>query len=292
MEEEQVPNHKRQFNCYKFMNATQTFPSFDVQLSDLNQYVLQLVERHKAGKIRSWDDLDVDVNAYFTPQRMEQMESVAPGWRKMSSYVDGVTLTHMICVFLGMFTLPEFQSISPEQQQLTKWIVLFHDVEKEINKGERDPKHGFRSAVITAGQLPRLGFAVTTEYESLIAPWSDYTYSAVKVSADYPEPVQDNEKLPEILTGIEKLFGEHTPAGLIVKGVLLHMSISVLSDWPQAAPLTEAEIKRYINGALMPLLRIMMLADNEGWVMFYPDDRSKQRGETLEAFEKVQRIIS
>lgn len=41
----------------------------------------------------------------------------------------------------------------------------------------------------------------------------------------------------------------------------------------------------------MPLLKVMMLADNEGWVMFR-SDRVKQRNETLEAFEKMEHLIS
>jgi len=273
------------------VGTPEQIPLFDSRLPGLNKFILKLVHEYKGGKIRTWDDLDERVRTFFTPDQMDSVESVAPGWRKMSSYVDGMTLTHVICVFLGLFMLPEFQSMSQEQQQLSKWIVLFHDVEKEIKKGERDPKHGFRSAVITARRLPNLGFAVTAEYKNLITSWSEFTYSAIKISADYPEPIQNNEKLPGILAGIEGMFGEDTPAALIVKGVLLHMSINVVSDWPQAAPLIEEEIKRYVKSNLAPLLKVMMLADNEGWSIFYPD-REQHRNETLEVFQRIEKIIS
>jgi hypothetical protein len=36
----------------------------------------------------------------------------------------------------------------------------------------------------------------------------------------------------------------------------------------------------------------MCLADNEGWVMFYPDARVTQRLETLDAFQKFEMIIN
>ncbi len=267
------------------------FPSFDSQLPDLNQFVLKLVEIYKAGDLETWDDLEERVGIFFTTERMEAVESVVPGWRKMSSCLEGMTLTHVIGVFLGLLMLPEFQSLSPEGQELAKWIVLFHDVEKEVRKGERDPNHGFRSAVTTARQLPHLGFGATAEYARLINSWGEFTYSAVRLSEPYSEPVQDNGKLPEILTGIERMFGEDTPAALIVKGVLLHMSVNVLSDWPQAAPLTEVELKEYVTWDLALLLEVMMLADNEGWVMFRPD-REQQRTETLAAFQRIERIIS
>jgi hypothetical protein len=98
--------------------------------------------------------------------------------------------------------------------------------------------------------------------------------------------------LPVILSGIEKMFGRDTPAALIVKGVLFHMSIDVVRGWPQAAPMTAEEIKRYIDRSLLPLLKVMMLADNEGWSIFYPDARAEQRQDTLAAFEKVERLLA
>jgi hypothetical protein len=121
--------------------------------------------------------------------------------------------------------------------------------------------------------------------------WSQLTSSAIKSSVEYSEPIQDNDKLPEILAGIQLMFGEDTPAALVVKSVLLHMSINVVSDWPQAAPLTEEEIKRYVKSNLFPLLKVMMLADNEGWVMFY-SEREQQRTETLQVFEMIEQLIS
>jgi hypothetical protein len=276
------------------MNTSQTFPAFDDCFPELNGFILGLVQAYEAGKLRSWDDLKEKADAFFTPQKMEEMESLAVGWQKMSSYRNRVTLTHVMGVFLGLFMLPEFRNLSKKQQQLAKWIVLFHDLEKEfaIGAGERDKTHAFRSAVAAASQLPQLGFGVSSEYEHLIHSWSHLTSAAIRSSAEPSVNIQDNRKLPEVLTGIERMFGEDTPSALIVKTVLLHMSITVLTDWPQAAPLTEAEIQKYVNGNLFPLVRVMMLADNEGWVMFDPTERSKQRNETLAVFHRIEQLIS
>jgi hypothetical protein len=272
------------------MNTNEIFPRFDDCFPDLNRFILELLKIYEAGNIKSWSDLEEKVKTYFTPQRMEQMESVIPGWQKMASYSDGITLVHVACVFLGLFRLPEFQNFTPEQNQLAKWIVLFHDVEKAHIRGKKDTTHAFRSAVSTAKQLPRLGFPIREEYDHLITAWSELTYSAIKTSADFPEPIQDNDKIPEILSGLEGMFGGDGPAILIVKCVLFHMSINVVSDWPQAAPLTEEEIKRYITNNLEPLLKVMMLADNEGWVLFSPE-RQQQRIETLEVFQGIEEIL-
>ena len=274
-------------------DPTGTFPSFDDLFSNLNHFILRLVGLHQAGNLDSWETLEREVKGYFTPERLEEMESLVPGWQKMASYSDGITLVHVMCVFLGLFMLPEFRVLSSDQQQLAKWVILFHDVSKKFTTGagEKDRTHAFRSAVIAAQQLPRTGFAATPAYDDLIDSWSSLTHSATRLSADHLELLQDNRRLPDILAGIENLFGKDTPTALIIQSVLLHMSLNVVRDWPQAAPLTEDEIKRYIDLDLLPLLRVMMLADNEGWSLFDPDIRAQQRKDTLQAFQRIKKSL-
>ena len=273
------------------MDTALEFPSFDDHLPGLNQFILGLVEDYNAGKIKSWDDLEERAGVFFTPERTEQMESIVPGWKKMASYSDGITLTHVMCVFLGLFMLPEFQSLPQEQQQLAKWTVLFHDVEKIHIRGTRDYIHGFKSAILTAGTLRDIGFQTTEKFDDAINSWSNFTKSAITTNSS-GEQIQDNTKLPTIFAGIEEMYENNSPTALIVKGVLLHMSINVVGNWPQAAPLVDGEIAKYIDKNILPLLKVMMLADNEGWVMFYPEVRAQQREQTLKVFAKIEANIS
>jgi len=272
------------------MNPTPAFPSFDSSLAGLNQFILDLVEADRAGKVTSWDELEEMVHAYFIPEKMEYIESLVPGWRKMASYMEGTTLVHVMCVFLGLFIMPEFLSMTEEQQQMMKWVILFHDIEKEPQKGKRDHGHAFRSAVAAARILPGLGFPVTTEYDGLINRWSEFTRSALTRSESLQDFVQDHRKLPEILDGIERMFGHDTPAALIVKTILFHLSID-MQPWPPVTPLTDEEVGRYLDGELVLLMRAMNLGDSEGWNMFR-QDREKLRDATLEAFKKVERLVS
>ena len=106
------------------MTSQLGFPFFDERLPELNRFIVELTDEYNAGKITSWDDLDERVKKFFTPKQMNEMESLAPGWKKMASYSDGITLTHVTCVFLGMFMLPEFKSLSNEQQQIAKIKLL------------------------------------------------------------------------------------------------------------------------------------------------------------------------
>jgi hypothetical protein len=223
---------------------------------------------------------------------MGAIETKAPGWKKMASYSDGITLTHVTCVFLGMFMLPEFQALSMEQQQIAKWIVLFHDIDKFHIRDIKDTMHAFRSGVVAANAIPKIGFPVTSQYDALIRPWSELTVNAFTIGTGDPTPRPDNQKLPEILLGIERLFEADTPASLIVKTVLLHISLDVDKNYPTPSPLAESEIRKFIRPNLFPLLKVMMLADNEGWSLFEPEIRNQQKRDALEAFDKVAKLIS
>jgi hypothetical protein len=275
----------------EIMRTSPEFPAFEDRFPELNQFIHEVVSEYRLGKIKSWDDLDESVNAFFTPEQMDRMEALVPGWCKMASYRHGVTLVHVLCVFLGLFMLPEFSDLNPYQQGLIKWTVLLHDLEKEIDNGRRDPTHAFRSGASAAKRLASLGFSTIAEQQLLLDSWSELTASSVTRLAADSEPVQDNQRLPEILRGIEMIFGKDSPATLIVKTILLHMSINVVKEWPQAAPLSDAEITNNIDRDVLPLLRVMMLADNEGWVLFYADHRSAQRAETLQTFDRLAGLI-
>jgi len=268
------------------------FPSFDKRLPFLNQFVLELVDDYHAGKINSWDELDEKVKRFFTPERMEQTEALVPGWKKMASYSDGITLTHVMCVFLGVYMMPEFQALTSEGQQIAKWIVLFHDVDKFHVSGKKDTMHAFRSGALAAQILPTFGFPVTEKYQELIHSWSELALHAFTVSDGDADPKPDNQKLPEILTGIQQLFGEDAPATLITKAALLHISLNIDPFYPTPAPLTDDEIKRFITPSLFPLLKVMMMGDNEGWALFEQEDRKRQYKDAVAAFQEVEKIIT
>lgn len=266
------------------------FPNFDEQFAFLNQFILELVDSYHEGEIASWEKLDEKVKAFFVAERMEQMEGLIPGWCKMASYVNGVTLTHVMCVFLGLYRMPEFLSLAKVQQEVMKWVILLHDVEKEPQAGKRDYAHAFRSAVGAARTLPGLGFAITPEYNASIDGWSQFTRAAVTKIENSPDDMQDNHKLPEILRGIERMFGRHTPADLIVKTILFHLSMNT-KEWPPPNPLSPEEAKRYIERDLIPFLRVMNLGDNDGWTLFEPVVRERQRLDIIEEFETIEKIL-
>ena len=273
------------------MTNTTDFPSFDDCFPDLNKFIRELVQAYEAGQLQSWDDLDHKVKAYFTPERMESVEARAPGWQKMASYSDGITLVHVMCVFLGMMMLPEFRDLTPEQKQQAKWIILFHDIAKAHMPGKKDTMHAFCSGVEAANVLPGFGFPRRQYFHERINYWSEYVENAFILRDGATAPTPDNRKLPGILIGIDNLFGKDTAAALISKTVLLHISPHIDPHYPTPAPLTEEEIKRYIHPSLFPLLKVMMLADTEGWSLFDPEKRAQRSRDALKAFEHFETLI-
>jgi hypothetical protein len=268
------------------------FPLIASRLPDMMDFVSRLAQGYRSGEIHCWQSMDERVRAFFSPHELDKLNTIAPHWREMATCAEGATLVHVMSVFTSLILCPEFQHASRPQQEMLKWIVFFHDMAKELQPGKRDFRHAFRSAAMAAETLAGVGFAVTPEYDQLIDEWVALTKAATMKPAKTSIDIQDNRKLPEILNGIERLFGRNTPAAMIVKTVLLHMSIDVVEDWPQAAPLGEGEIREYLDFALLPLLKVMMLVDNDGWALFDRSNKERYRQATLAVFERVESLIS
>jgi len=273
------------------MESEQYFPSFDIEFKELNQFILTLVDDYKADHIKSWEVLDELVKNFFTPEQIDAVDAKIPGWKKMASYKDGVTLTHVMCIFMGMYEKPEYLHLTASQQDEMKWIIMFHDIEKAPQPQKRDHLHAFRSAVNAAKALPKLGFLITAEYDSVIDDWDKYTRSAFINIGNPPVEIPDNSKLPAIFNGIEQMFGHNTPATLIIKTILLHLSVN-MDIWPPPNPLTDDEVNDYFNKDLATLLLLMNLGDNDGWTIFKPDTLENQRIDIINQFEKIKKIIS
>lgn len=64
-----------------------------------------------------------------------------------------------------------------------------------------------------------------------------------------------------------------------------------MKDWPQAAPLSEGEIKAFVSEALIPLLEVITLVDNDAWALFDATTKARYRDETLAVFRNVWRLI-
>lgn len=260
-------------------------------LPELFDLVDSLANQTDIGTLKNWDEFELQVREFFTLAQMRKVEEFVTGWERMASYADGITLIHVISALVGLVQLPEYKSALPEERQIMEWIILFHDIGKQIlPEGGRDAVHAFRSAAMTARGLQSNGFVQVDE--NRLVEWCNLTQSAVKVDERTGQEVQDNNRIDLICAGVENLFRQNSPAALILKGVMFHMSINVVADWPQPAPLDDRSVPKYVGTELLPYLKVMMLVDSEAWSLFDLDTKTKYRQETLAVFERISVLIN
>ena len=269
------------------------FPRLATVLPELMAFVSGQAASYRDGELDAWEALAARTHAFFTAARMERVEALVPGWREMSGYGEGVTLVHTMCALIGLLNSPEYRRASVVQQAQIEWVLLLHDLAKWVREDERDYAHPFRAAAMAGAILPRLGFPVTGAYSAGYETWAALACDAVIFRREEEKTLHicDNRRLPEIVDGIARLYGPDTPAALIVQAILLHTSVTVLQAWPQAAPLTADEERRYLTPALLPLLKMMMLADNDGWELFNAETQAAFRAETLAVFERLEAAL-
>ena len=286
--------------CYNFRPVDNTYitpmaatiPRLEEQLPQLLEFVRTLARQIEAGEIQDGDALGARIRDFYTAEQTAAIENVAPGWQEMAAYADGTTLHHVTQVLIALQLLPEYRQASRYLQALMEWSVLYHDLGKQVIAGQRDALHAFRSGTMAARTLPRLGFQTSAAYPTKLEPWSRLVLSASVATPDGKGSMQDNHALPEILQGIEQLFGAGTAAALIVQAALLHQSLNVVPEWPNPGSLTESQVPECIRPDLVPLLEGLMLADSDAWQLFEPDKKAKFRESTLAVFAAVRQVVA
>jgi hypothetical protein len=269
----------------------ESIPRLEDQVPELSGFVRASARQIEAGELRDGHELGLRIRDFYTADRMDALEQVAPGWRDMAAYADGATLHHVMQALIVLQLLPEYRRASPSLRALMEWTELYHDLGKQVISGQRDALHAFRGATMVARTLPKVGFRAANAHAAEIEPWTRLVLSAAVAAPDGKGLVQDNRALPEILDGVERLFGAGSAAALIVEAILLHHSLNVVPEWPNPASLTEAEIPSCIRPSLLPLLECVMLVDSDAWQLFDAASRKKFRGSTLDVFAAVRRRV-
>jgi len=247
-------------------------PTFRQALPKLYDFVVSLAKKYDKGTITQWDDFRAECTKFYVDEQMAEIEAVIPGWWKMASYHERVTLDHVTTVLAVTSLLPEYKSASRTLKNKMLWTVVFHDVAKIVPENrQRDFTHPFRSAVIAARALPKLGFSVLKTYDERIDAWSELVESAVIPAEDDSPAKPDNDKLPEIFEGMNDLFPKGSQTLHIVQAVMLHGSIPLLREWNPPSPFTNEEMVQFVNHDLYPTLKAMLLADNWAWSVTRPE---------------------
>ena len=242
---------------------------------------------------------EIDLNNFIlksvTPDIMDEVEQEIPGWKDMTALRDGETLIHTIRALVALMINPEYQNAPVGKKRYVQWAVVLHDLAKrpvDPITGEkiRDAIHPFRSAVLAAEILPNHGFNVTDQYEQTIRPWGKYTNEAI-IAGEKGRPIHDNRKLPGIIEGIDLMFERDSSASIIVKSILFHQSLNLLVQWPDAAPLTDQEVKQYIDDDLLTVLGLLVKADSDSWQLFNPANRALFNRQIAYRLKQIKALI-
>ena len=262
-----------------------TAPLLEVKLPELLAFTRQLATDYQNATLSNFDTFQQRVRAFYTPDRMNKIESVIPGWIHMASYSDQQTLIHVTSVMVALFLLPEYQTATIDHKIIMEWMVMFHDVAKKAQPNTHDYTHAFRSAAVAGAALATVGFPSSPDFAAHIASWKTLTENAAFYAPAHHETIQDNTKLPAIISGIDHLYGQQSDAALIIKGVLFHLSLDSDPGYPTLAPLTQLEIQQYIDRDIFPILKAMMLVDSDAWNLFDQTEGKRLRQQTLALFD-------
>lgn len=259
-------------------------PEFDGLISGLTRDCM-------AGHISSQEQFADRVKQFFSPAMTARVDSVVHGWRAMIEADGGITLAHVLTALCALPYHETYRLASPSHKTVMTWAVLFHDISKKSVSEHSDHTHGFRSTIRFVQCLPALRVPFAHDQLDALINWVKLVEQAVIQPAGQTGQVQDNQKLSKILEGLTELVPDNHSAALVAKIILLHHSITTLDEWPQANPLDDNEIKKYINPELLDLLEIMSLVDNDGWELFRPENRERYRDMTRSVFERLRSVV-
>ena len=84
----------------------------DDHLPDLLEFVRTAARQIETGELQDGDALHLRIRDFYTADRMQAIETVAPGWQEMAAYADRATLNHITQVLIALQLLPEYRQAS------------------------------------------------------------------------------------------------------------------------------------------------------------------------------------
>ncbi len=265
-------------------------PDFDVAMPVLSAFIVKLNSRIGLREIDSADSAEQTIDAFFTDDLKNNLETSAPGWSQLLDHDGTRTLCHVVTALASLPDYEEYNEADTKQKTIITWALFYHDIAKR-SANQRDTCHAFRSAVVAANNFCRGHADLADSFKNKVDAWSETTLNAAQSEPDN-DTATNNANLIEIIQQLDLLFAPHSTANLIVKVILLHHSINTLQDWPQVNPLTDNEILLIFNAELLQLMRLMFLADSDGWELFHAERSVDYRSQIRSVFDRLERLIT
>ena len=100
-------------------------PQLEAHLPELLPFARELVDDYHRETITTWEAWHERISMWWTPERLDLADRVIPGWRLMAEHPFGSNLVHVTSVVAALLMLPEYAQLTPNQQRLVEWIVIF-----------------------------------------------------------------------------------------------------------------------------------------------------------------------
>jgi hypothetical protein len=245
-----------------------TIPRLALSIPRIWTLAQEVAEALKAGTYTRWPPLLTRLEILTEPDWIDEIDNLAPGWRKIATIKAGITAKHTLLVLAICLNLPEYATANENTCCEIEWATLLHDLDKEYPaNGKKDASHAFRSAAMATRALPGLGFPLQpganfTELDQ----WADLLNASQHIVDG--QKVHDHANLTEILSGLRHLWGENTSASRILKAILFHQSLPTLVDWTNPVLFNNDELRAALTLCDMDVLGPLLIADSDAWNIF------------------------
>jgi len=244
------------------------FPPLSVSLPRLWGVIQTISTGLETGHYHDWPLLLAELDFVTESDWIETLDECLPGWRKIATIKSGITAKHTLIVLALGLNLPEYAALAENTRREFEWAALLHDLDKEyLPTGGKDASHAFRSAGVAAIVMAALGFRLQPGASpEAVAEWAEVVMAAqVQIGASR---VHDHANLPEIVSGLERLWGNGTSASRILKAILFHQSLPTIKDWTNPVLLDDAELRDALTLSDMDVLGPLLIADSDAWNLF------------------------
>lgn len=187
-------------------------------------------------------------------------------------------VAHIDRVLFGVAADPDFKRLDAHDQNLLLWVSLLHDISKVMDKiGMKDPFHPFRSAARTIQCICEWGWAERPETGEALRQSILRSFVII-----WETEVPDTEQLPTLARGLLTLAGlpdgDNPAAEMrrvadksrlfpleLVLLVMLHQSLTLLTQYKPLTALPDAAIPLYFTNRLLRLMRILARRDSAAY---------------------------
>jgi len=191
-------------------------------------------------------------------------------WKTLKTYSDGAICYHVYKTFYMMLKDPDFYALSSYERNVILWSVLLHDICKRgspIWEG-KDAIHPFKSAWLTLYYFNHPFKFVELTSEDL-KEWNEI-FEKGYVESDQYKMKQNHGIVRKVKQFLDEKLKDKKFEREVLYNILLHQSIPIFKDFPQASYLDplETELPMYFNQRTFRTYRMFVKYDSFSYILY------------------------